>query len=153
MRLRSAALTLVAGVAVAGCSGEKSTGDGGGTVIAGMGTEPSSLLPQLVQDETGDAITDLLFEKLAGIGADLSSTGDRGFTPLLAKSWDWGRDSMSIAFHINPAARFHDGTPVTANDVRYAFRITKDTALGSSSTSLIGNIDSVSVPDSLTATF
>src|SRR6478735_2431529 len=129
MRFRFAAFTLAA-VAIAGCSGDKSAGTGGGTVIAGMALDPSSFLPMLVQDETGDAVTDLLFEKLAAIGPDLSSTGDAGFSPRLAKSWDWARDSMSIRFHLNPAARFHDGTPVTANDVRYAYRITKDTSLG-----------------------
>src|SRR4051812_3938157 len=151
MRFRFAAVAFA--VAIAGCSGDKSSGEGRGTIIAGMGTDPSSLLPQLVFDETSDAATDLLFEKLAAIGPRLSSVGDAGFAPRLAKSWDWSRDSLSITFHIDPAARFHDGSPVTANDVRYSYRITKDTMLGSPVTPLIANIDSVSVVDSLTATF
>jgi peptide/nickel transport system substrate-binding protein len=139
---------------VAACSGDKTTagGDGGGTVIAGMGGDPSSLFPFLAQEETGFAVNDLVFERLAAIGPSLSSVGDKGFTPRLAKSWDWARDSMSITFHLNPAARFHDGTPVTAGDIRYAFRIIKDTTLGSSFTPLVTNIDSVTVVDSLTAT-
>jgi len=153
MRLRLTASTLVLGLAVTACSGEKSAGDGGGTVIAGMGNDPSSLFPFLAQEETGFAVTDLVFEKLAAIGPSLSSVGDKEFSPRLAKSWDWSPDSLSITFHIDPAARFHDGTPVTANDVRYSFRIVKDTALGSPTTALVANIDSVSVSDSLTATF
>jgi peptide/nickel transport system substrate-binding protein len=154
MRIRLAALVLTATIAVAGCTGDKSSGDGGGTVIAGMGgADPTVLLPQMVFDETSDAVTDLLFEKLAAIGPRLSSVGDAGFTPRIAKSWDWSRDSLSITFHIDPAARFHDGTPVTASDLRYSYRITKDTMLGSPVTPLIANIDSVTVVDSLTATF
>lgn len=151
MRLRLAASTVALGL-LAACAGDKSAGNGGGTVIAGMGTDPTSLFPFLAQDETGFAANDLMFEKLAAIGPSLSSVGDKDFTPRLAKSWDWARDSMSITFHLDPAARFHDGTPVTANDVRYSFRIVKDTALGSTFTTLIANIDSVTVGDSLTAT-
>lgn len=151
MRLRLAAF-LVMGFALSACSRDKTAGDGGGTVIAGMGTDASSLFPFLAQEETGFAATDLMFEKLAAIGPSLSSVGDKEFSPRLAKSWDWARDSMSITFHLDPAARFHDGTPVTANDVRYSFRIIKDTALGSAYTELVANIDSVTVVDSLTAT-
>jgi peptide/nickel transport system substrate-binding protein len=151
MNLRLAAATVALGL-LAACAGDKSAGNGGGTVIAGMGTDPSSLFPFLAQDETGFAANDLMFEKLAAIGPSLSSVGDKDFTPRLARSWDWAKDSMSITFHLDPAARFHDGTPVTANDVRYTFRIVKDTALGSSYTPLIANIDSVTVGDSLTAT-
>jgi peptide/nickel transport system substrate-binding protein len=151
MRLRFAAFA-IAIAAVTGCGGDNSSGDGRGTIIAGMGTDPSALLPQLVFDETSDAVTDLLFEKLAAIGPSLSSVGDAGFTPRIARSWDWSRDSLAITFHIDPAARFHDGTPVTAGDLRYTYRITKDTMLGSPTTPLIANIDSVSVVDSLTAT-
>ena len=140
--------------AVAACSDKSTGGDGGGTAIISFSAgDPGSLFPLLVTDEVSDAMTDLLFEKLAAIGPDLSSTGDKGFTPRLAKSWDWSKDSLQITFHIDPAARFHDGTPVTAKDVQYTFRIAKDTALGSTFTPLIANIDSVSVSDSVTATF
>jgi peptide/nickel transport system substrate-binding protein len=151
MRLSASILAL--GLALTACSGDQTAGNGGGTVIAGMGGDPSSLFPSLAQDETAFAVGDLLFEKLAAIGPSLSSVGDKDFTPRLAQSWDWARDSMSITFHLNPAARFHDGTPVTANDVRYTFRIIKDTTLGSTFTSLIANIDSVTVVDSLTPVF
>jgi peptide/nickel transport system substrate-binding protein len=117
-----------------------------------MGNDPSSLFPFLAQEETGFAVNDLMFERLAAIGPSLSSVGDKEFTPRLARTWDWARDSMSITFHLDPRARFHDGTPVTAGDVRFAFRIVKDTTLGSAYTQLIANIDSVTVADSLTAT-
>ena len=139
-----------AALLLAACAGDKTSGDGGGTLLAGMPSDPSSLFPLLVGDETGKAVTDVLFDKLAQIDDKLTTFGDAGFTPRLAKSWDWSKDSLSITFHLDPAARFHDGTPVTASDVRYTFRIAKDTALGSTFTPLIENIDSVTVVDSLT---
>ena len=138
---------------LAACGSDKSTGTGGGTVIVAMGSDAGSLFPLLVGDETGKAITDVLFDHLAQISPSMSTFGDEGFEPRLAKSWEWARDSMSITFRLDPAARFHDGTPVTAADVRYTFRLVSDPALGSSATPLVSNIDSVSVVDSLTPVF
>jgi len=149
MRSRIAATT-AAVLALAACSGDKSSGNGGGTVLVGMATEPASLFPLLADDETSKAITDVLFEKLAKIDDQTTVFGDAGFKPRLAKSWDWAKDSLSITFHLDPAARFHDGTPVTASDVAYSFRIAKDTLLASQFTPLISNVDSATVVDPTT---
>lgn len=138
---------------LAACGSDAADGAGGGTVIVAMPSDAGSLFPLLIADETGKAVSDLMFDHLAQIDDNLSTFGDAGFEPRLAKRWDWARDSMSIAFHLDPAARFHDGTPVTASDVRYTFRIASDTAVGSSTTPLISNIDSVTVVDSLTPVF
>jgi peptide/nickel transport system substrate-binding protein len=147
-RIAAAAVATIAAVlALAACSGDKSAGGGGGTLLVGMPSEPSSLFPLLVGDETGKAVTDVLFEKLAKIDDKTTTFGDAGFKPRLARSWDWAKDSMTIVFHLDPAARFHDGTPVLASDVAYTFRIAKDTLLGSPTTPLISTIDSVTVVD------
>jgi peptide/nickel transport system substrate-binding protein len=115
-----------------------------------MAAEPASLFPLLAGDETSKAISDVLFEKLAKIDDQTSTFGDAGFKPALAKSWDWAKDSLSITFHLDPAARFHDGTPVLASDVAYSFRIAKDTLLGSQFTPLLNNVDSATVVDPAT---
>ncbi|MBL3569795.1 ABC transporter substrate-binding protein [Rhodovulum sulfidophilum] len=41
--------------------------------------------------------------------------------PGLARSWDGSADGMTHEFHLDPAARFHSGAPVTAEDVVYSF--------------------------------
>lgn len=41
--------------------------------------------------------------------------------PMLAESWTASPDGMEYTFRINAAARFTDGTPVTAEAVRYSF--------------------------------
>ena len=41
--------------------------------------------------------------------------------PLIAVSAERAVDNTSITFNLNPMARFHDGQPVTAEDVRYTF--------------------------------
>lgn len=40
---------------------------------------------------------------------------------LLAEKMEWSEDRDWIVFHLRPQARFHDGTPVTAADVKYTF--------------------------------
>ncbi len=125
--------------------------DVGGTMVVSVPSEAGTLLPSLMQTIIDHEVTDLLFDRLAEIGDDLNTVGDKGFRPQLAERWQWAPDSMSIAFHINPKARWHDGRPVRASDVRYSFNLENDPAHGSVAAPLITNIDSVAVSDSLTA--
>ena len=41
--------------------------------------------------------------------------------PELAESWQIAPDGMSVTFKLRANARFHDGTPVTAKDVKWSF--------------------------------
>ncbi len=41
--------------------------------------------------------------------------------PELAESWQVAPDGMSVTFKLRHDAKFHDGTPVTANDVKWSF--------------------------------
>jgi peptide/nickel transport system substrate-binding protein len=41
--------------------------------------------------------------------------------PELAESWEVAADGMSCTFKLRKDARFHDGTPVTARDVKWSF--------------------------------
>ena len=156
MRIRTSFSIGAAIALLAACSSDRSaagSGGGGGTMIVSMGGDAGTLFPLTVQDQTGRVVTDLLFDHLAEIGDGMGTIGDTDFQPRLAKNWDWARDSMSIAFHIDPTAKFHDGVPVRSSDVRYSLSMINDPALSSPNKPLVTNIDSVSTPDSLTATF
>jgi oligopeptide transport system substrate-binding protein len=56
-------------------------------------------------------------------------------TPELAEKWDTSPDGMVYTFHLRQNARFHDGRPVTAQDVIYSWEraaspeMASDTAL------------------------
>jgi peptide/nickel transport system substrate-binding protein len=78
---------------------------------------------------------------------------DKGFRPQLTDGWRWSRDSLSLAFHINPRARWHDGKPVTSHDVQFTFALNKNPELGGVLLTELTNIDSVTSHDSLTAIF
>ncbi|HEY0996242.1 MAG TPA: ABC transporter substrate-binding protein [Gemmatimonadaceae bacterium] len=128
-------------------------GDTGGTLVIATAGDADALLPPVITGVTGRQVADQVFDRLAEIGPDLNTIGDEGFTPRLAKSWSWAPDSLSIAFALDPAARWHDGRPVRAGDVRFSFALIKDPKTGSTTTPLVANVDSVTVRDSLTPVF
>ena len=45
---------------------------------------------------------------------------DGRVVPALAKSWEVSKDGLSIKFTLNERAKFHNGEPVTANDVKFS---------------------------------
>jgi peptide/nickel transport system substrate-binding protein len=131
-----------------GCSRDAHVG---GTIAISASGDADVLFPPLTMTLQGKQVVDQVFDNLADIGPSLNTVGDVGFTPRLADSWRWAADSLSVAFHVNPKAKWHDGKPVTADDVRYTFQLVKDTALASPLSANAENIDSVTVADSLTA--
>lgn len=151
--MRKRLLAVVVCTALIGCGreGPASGAATGGTMVVTVPADAATIFPPHVFDQVGVAVRDVLYDRLADIGDDLNTVGDKGFTPHLADRWDWSRDSVSVAFHINPRARWHDGQPVRANDVRFSYRTFVDPNVGSSVTQEISTIDSVSVRDSLTA--
>src|ERR1700680_88667 len=143
---------LLCAVVIFGCVGNESSSpkNSGGTLAISTGGDPDVLIPSLVQTVQGAEITDMIYDRLADIRDSLNILNDQGFTPRLADNWTWAADSLSIAFHINPKATWHDGVPVRSSDVRFTVASAKDSSLGSPVRPVITNIDSVSSPVSLT---
>ena len=146
--IKLARIVVVAVVAL-GC-GERSS-KVGGTIVLSASADADVLVPPVTLTLLGKQVVDQMFDNLADIGEGLNTVGDAGFTPRLARRWQWGRDSLSIDFHLDPRARWHDGRPVRAGDVQYTFRLVKDPALASQLAASLDNVDSVAVIDSLTA--
>lgn len=148
---RSLLAVLIASLAW-GCA-DRATGDdaSGGTVVIAVPGNLTPVLPLHVTTSAAANIAAQVYDRLAQISEDLNSIGDAGFQPRLAKSWTWGTDSLSVAFALDPDARWHDGRPVRASDVRFSLGLAKDPKTGASIAPLLANIDSVSVRDSLTA--
>jgi peptide/nickel transport system substrate-binding protein len=146
---------LFCALAMCGCVGTESSSakSSGGTLAISTGGDPDVLIPSLVQTTTAAQIIDMIYDRLADIGDSLNIVNDKGFTARLADRWTWAPDSLSIAFHVNPKAKWHDGIPIRSNDVRFTIASTKDSTLGSATAALLTNIDSVSTPDSATAVY
>ncbi|HXF95344.1 MAG TPA: peptide ABC transporter substrate-binding protein, partial [Gemmatimonadales bacterium] len=115
-------------------------------------SEPDILLPPMTDNTLARDISDQIFLKLADIGMSLNTVGDTDFQPLLAQRWEWD-DPLTLVFHLDPRARWHDGTPVTAADVAFTFDAYTAPETGSPYRTVLSRIRAVTARDSLTAVF
>jgi peptide/nickel transport system substrate-binding protein len=115
--------------------------------------DPGSLFPPFVTTIQAKQITEQIYDYLADVGPELDTRDEKKFRPGLADRWRWSSDSLMLAFHINPAAKWQDGKDVTARDVQFTFALNKNPSLGGRLDTELANIDSVTVTDSLTAVF
>ncbi len=123
-----------------------------GTLVIAATGSVTTLLPPLSEAAAERDIFDQIFLRLADLTVNGSTIGDSGFVPQLARSWEWS-DPLTLAFHLDPRARWQDGPPVTAADVQFTFESYTDTAVASGDLTALAHIASVTATDSLTAVF
>jgi peptide/nickel transport system substrate-binding protein len=153
MRKTAAVLLTLCVTACSEHSGNSTAEETGGTLVISTTNDPGSLLPPLIRTTQGKQISEQIYDYLADVGPEMNTRGEKGFRPQLTDGWRWSADSLSLAFHLNPRARWHDGKSVSAHDVQFTFALNKNPALGGMFLSELANIDSVTVRDSLTAVF
>ncbi|MDQ3693911.1 MAG: ABC transporter substrate-binding protein [Chloroflexota bacterium] len=90
---------------------EEAASEGGQLILAD--TTDIDTVNALLSDDIPTAyIVGLMFESLVGV-----SPIDGSIVPGLADSYEIGADGLTYTFNINPDANWHDGMPVTAEDV------------------------------------
>ncbi|MGD2136239.1 MAG: ABC transporter substrate-binding protein, partial [Gemmatimonadales bacterium] len=137
----------------AGCAAEPTCeGEWCGTMVIVAPAEADVLLPPVTTQDVGIDISDQIFWRLADVGADLRTVGADGFVPQLAEAWQFD-DSLTLRFTLHPAARWHDGRPVTAGDVAFTFEVYRDTLVGSPTAPRLRRIASVTAHDEHTVVF
>jgi peptide/nickel transport system substrate-binding protein len=151
--LASTALALATVLALTACARKGGcSGDYCGTLVFASVGEPETLLPPVAQSTSARDVSDQVFLKLADLGMLTNTIGDEDFTPLLADHWEW-EGPLTLAFHIDPRARWHDGQPVSAADVVFTYDAYNDPRVGSPSRTSLRWISAVTLRDSLTAIF
>jgi peptide/nickel transport system substrate-binding protein len=146
-------LGVLAVATLAGCERRGGcTGSYCGTVINAALTEPSTLLPPVIENVVANDLGEQLFLKLADVGMSMNTVGDEDFQPLLAQRWEWD-GPLTLVFHLDPRARWQDGQPVTAADVEFTFDAYNDSTVGSPFRPKLRRIASVTQRDSMTAVF
>jgi peptide/nickel transport system substrate-binding protein len=117
-----------------------------GSIVIVTGQLATLPIPTLMEGPASNTsnieLADQLFLRLAGLGSTLLTAGDRGFIPLLARSWS-RRDSVTLLFELDPRARWHDGTPVTARDVIFTLERAKNPAIAPKLADLLRRVESV----------
>ncbi|HEV7389116.1 MAG TPA: peptide ABC transporter substrate-binding protein [Gemmatimonadaceae bacterium] len=154
--MRGTTVTLL-GLLITGCServtDKNSLGENGGTIVISTPQDPGTLFPPFVESTSAKQITEQIYDYLADVGPSLDTRNEKDYRRELAESWRWSGDSLSLEFHLNPRARWHDGRRVTAGDVRFTYQLNKNPAVAGRYASSLENIDSVTVTDSLTPVF
>ncbi len=85
---------------------------------------PETLDPAIAQDVTSHQFISLIFSGLVALDSNLE------VVPDLAESWEVDSSGTVYTFHLRPNARFHNGRPVTAEDVRYSLERACDPTRG-----------------------
>jgi peptide/nickel transport system substrate-binding protein len=122
------ALVLGLAIAAAGCRSESAECARCRTLVIAATGEPSHLLPPLAVETVGRDIGDQVYERLADLAPGAAPIDTTAYRPGLAASWQ-RVDSVTWRFHLRPGARWQDGRPVTAEDVRFSFDAYADSAL------------------------
>jgi peptide/nickel transport system substrate-binding protein len=132
------------------CGGEAGdgAGEGGGTVVIGMRSDFGGFNPITNSDlYTGEIINFALFTPLVQYDAALN------VVPHLAQSWEEQGDT-AVVFHLRPDVRWHDGRPVTADDVIFTFERAKQPETASLlQSAFLADVASAERIDSLTVRF
>ena len=120
-------LSLVAGVPLATAAPQAAMRSGG-TLRVGSPATDGSLEPPLLQSLGALAISHIAGEQL--VFADKNSR----LVPRIATSWKASNKAKTWTFQIRKNVKFHDGTPLTADDVVATFKrlLTKDSQAQSS---------------------
>jgi peptide/nickel transport system substrate-binding protein len=116
------------------------------SIVIVTGGEASVPIPTLMEGPHASIantdIADQLFLRLAELGPTLITAGDQAFEPRLARSWT-RRDSVTLAFDLDPRAKWQDGVPITAKDVVFTFGRARDPAIAPRLAELLRHITSV----------
>lgn len=153
--LRRIPAPVLALLLLAACRGDgrRASGAHATALVMTLPGDADNMLPPFSTNETAAQLHSVLFEKLAEIDDSMHVIGDAGYRPSLADSWTWAPDSLSIAFHLDPKAHWHDGVPLRAADVLYSYRVNISKTVGSPIAPLLAEVDSVTVRDSVTPVF
>lgn len=143
MKLMLGALAL-GGMLATGTALAQETPQRGGMLVVGS-TQQTRVLNGALQTGPATLIPSAqLFASLVRFDAD----NDREPQPYLASSWQWAEDHRSITFTLREGALFHDGHPITSEDVAFSIMAIK---ANTNLYAMLDSIEGVDTPDPQTA--
>ena len=137
------ALSVVALAAPGGSAAQSPTP--GGKITAAIEGEPTSVDPAFDYDFVSGLATSSITEPLL-----IFCKQDTSLCPNLAESWTVSPDGLTYTLKIRQGVKFHDGTPMTVDDVVYSLNRIRDTKLGSYVGWMLTNVSDVKAPDAST---
>lgn len=121
----------------------------GGTIRLNGAQPPKSFNAYVDNNNYSTMVFDLLYGKLLGMNAQTSE-----LEPSLARRWSVSDDGRAFTFVLDERAKWSDGAPVTAEDVRWTFDAVMDPKSATGPwKSMLGFFDSPEVVDGRTVRF
>lgn len=129
-------------VALCGCAGDKT--DAASSVTIGIPQDLDSLDPHTA---VAAGTKEILFNLFEGL---VKPDSDGNLNPAVASAVDASEDGKSYTFTLRDGVRFHDGSVVTVEDVKYSIERCADPDNAETLVSAFTNIESIETPDEST---
>jgi peptide/nickel transport system substrate-binding protein len=144
LKAGAGALAVAAVPPMAFAAGPKS----GGTLLLSSGGDP----PTLDMHQTPTYLTQFIGAPCYSTLLRISATDIDTLAPDLAQSYDVAADGKTVTFHLHPGVEFHNGMPVTADDVVFSLNRIRKPPQGivSPRKGLLGSIKDVEATDAHT---
>lgn len=128
------AVSILSLTACGGGSGSKKADDG--IIKIGVKADITSFDPQKHNDTISAYATRHIYSNLIDITSDNEFVGD------LAESWEY-LDDTNVKFKLKEGVKFQNGTPLTAEDVKFSLERQKDSPRVGHLVSMIDNVEVV----------
>ncbi len=117
----------------------------GGTMVLAQAAEPITLNPNGKPDDNDINLEQNIFNRL------LKTNNNQEVILDLATGYDVSEDGLEYTFYLPENVRFHDGEPMTSDDVKFTFdEILKQSGFASTT---ITSIKEITCPDDYTVVF
>lgn len=124
----------------------------GSQIVIGLQAEPTTLDVAQLSDYNSSRTAMGMYEGLVRF-----ADGSTDIEPSIAESWDISDDGLTYTFHLREGVKFHDGTDVDADAVKFSFERQLDPEHPFHDTGeypyaefTLGDIDTIEVIDPLT---
>lgn len=129
-----------------GNSGEGEPETGGQLTAGTRLDELSTLDPALIERDAEIQLLVNLYDGLVTLNDELEAEPD------LAKDWEWVSET-EVVFELREGIQFHDGSTMTAEDVKFTFDRVLDEEMGSPWRDQLEPISEITADDDTTVTF
>lgn len=114
-------------------------------LVVGLSADPTTLEPMI---QSGQAVRLIKMCMYRGL---LAYQNDSQIGYEIAESYQVADDNKTYTFNIRPEAKFHDGSDITAEDVKFSFERIMDESVGSTfRQEFLNMIDAIEVIDAKT---
>lgn len=155
--MRTLPALLILFLSIVTCRGGEGAGEGpgsegapvdGGTVVI-ANTSDFDAFNELVSTdyETSQVMDNMLFMNLVRLSPDVQ------YEPYLADSMWMSEDGLALSFRIRDGVTWHDGVPVTVDDVIWTYEMTVDEQIAYANLQYMQFVDRVARVDDRTVTF